>query len=54
MYGHYGSAPPYALSLLVDPESGHGVVTLMNTERNDLRYKIPEFVFDYLNDKEIL
>ena len=54
LYGHYGSAPPYALSLLTDPESGYGVVTLMNTERNELRYKIPELVFEYLTNKEIL
>lgn len=52
LYGHYGSAPPYALSMLVDPDSGYGVVTLMNTQRNELRSAIPEMIFDYLNNRE--
>lgn len=49
IYGHLGSAPPYALSMLVDHKSGYGVITLMNTQRDDLRYKIPEIIFDTLN-----
>lgn len=48
--GHLGSAPPYALSLFVDHKSGYGIVTLMNTERNELRYAIPEMIFDILNN----
>lgn len=46
--GHTGSAPPYATSLFVEPESGYGVVTLMNTQRNHLRYEVPDLVFEEL------
>jgi len=48
--GHCGSAPPYATSLFVDQASGYGVVTLMNTQRNQLRNEIPELIFDILRD----
>lgn len=52
LYGHLGSAPPYALSMLTDPLSGYGVAVLMNTERKELRYSIPEMIFEYLRTKE--
>lgn len=52
LFGHLGSAPPYALSLFVDHKSGYGVITLMNTERNELRYDIPELIMDMLNNEE--
>lgn len=48
IYYHPGSAPPYATSLLVHPDSGLGIVTLMNTERNHLRRQIPETILDML------
>lgn len=51
LYGHYGSAPPYALSLLVDPDREYGVVTLMNTQRDALRFNIPEIILGYLEEK---
>lgn len=51
LYGHRGSAPPYALSMFVHPESRFGVVTLMNTQRDELRFEIPKMIFNYLNDK---
>lgn len=50
LWGHPGSAPPYATSVFVDPTSGYGVVTLMNTQRNQLRFEIPEIIFDVLRD----
>ena len=48
--GHLGSAPPYATSVFVDPESGYGVVTLMNTYRAHLRYDIPDLIFDEIKN----
>ena len=48
IYYHPGSAPPYATSLLIHPDSGLGIVTLMNTQRNHLRRKIPETILDML------
>lgn len=51
--GHLGSAPPYALSVFVDHQSGYGVVTLMNTEKKDLRFKIPEMILDFLNRNDL-
>ncbi len=39
--GHLGSHPPYATSLMIDRESGIGVVTLLNTYDSELRLKIP-------------
>jgi len=48
LYGHLGSAPPYALSVFADLASGYGVATLMNTRRDELRYTIPESIFDCL------
>ena len=45
LYGHHGWAPPYSSSLFVDPISGYGVVTMINTECNALRERIPELVF---------
>lgn len=53
LHGHLGSAPPYATSMLVDPVSGYGVVTLMNTKRDELRCAIPEMIFDMLNGETL-
>ncbi len=43
--GHLGSHPPYASSLIIDRDSGIGIVTLMNTYNENLRLDIP---FDIL------
>ena len=43
--GHHGYAPPYSSSLFVDPISGFGVATMINTECDGLRERIPELVF---------
>lgn len=51
VYGHLGSAPPYATSLVVHPTSGLGVVTLMNTKRNHLRFEIPYRILDILTNR---
>lgn len=48
LYGHLGSAPPYATSLMTDKISGYGVITLINTQENDLRVKIPQKIFGFL------
>ena len=42
-------ANPYATSLLVHPESGFGIVTLLNTQRDHLRYEIPKKILDILH-----
>ena len=52
LYGHLGSAPPYTLAMLTDPKSGYGVVVLMNTERDDIRFSVSEMIFDYLRGME--
>lgn len=49
VYFHPGSAPPYATSLYIHPVSGLGIVTLMNTKRNDLRHTIPNTILTMLN-----
>lgn len=51
VHGHHGSAPPYATSLVIHPESGLGIVTLMNTQRDDLRFAIPVKLLDLLVKK---
>lgn len=48
LFGHPGSAPPYATSLMIHPESGLGIVTLMNTQRDHLRFDIPKHILDIL------
>ena len=48
LYGHLGSAPPYALSLMTDQQSGYGVITLINTQEDDLRENIPKKIFEFL------
>jgi len=50
VYGHHGSAPPYATSMIVHPESGLGVVTLMNTQRDHLRFAIPKALLEMLTE----
>lgn len=49
IYYHTGSAQPYGSSLMIHPDSGIGVVTLMNTYRRQLRCQIPEYIIDYLD-----
>ncbi len=44
LIGHPGSFKPYATSVFVDPISGIGVVTLMNTSVKELRFEIPETI----------
>lgn len=48
LFGHPGSAPPYATSLMIHPESGLGIITLMNTQRDPLRFDIPKHILDIL------
>ena len=48
LYGHLGSAPPFSSSLFTDPASGYAVALMINTECNDLRYKIPELILTEL------
>ena len=48
IFGHHGSAPPYATSLIFHPESGLGIVTLMNTQRDHLRFMIPRSILEML------
>lgn len=48
IFFHPGSAPPYASSLVIHPGSGLGVVTLMNTQRDSLRYTIPNTILNML------
>ena len=48
VFFHPGSAPPYATSLAVHPDSGLGIVTLMNTQRNHLRRAIPNTILNML------
>lgn len=48
IYGHRGSAPPYATSLMFDPESGLGIATLLNTQRDPLRLEIPKTILEIL------
>ena len=49
VYFHPGSAPPYATSLYIHPESGLGIVTLLNTQRDGLRHTIPNTVLKMLH-----
>ena len=49
VFGHHGSAPPYATSLIFHPESGLGIVTLMNTQRDPLRFTIPYTILEIFN-----
>ena len=51
VYFHPGSAPPYATSLYIHPASGLGIVTLMNTQRNNLRHTIPNTILKILNQE---
>lgn len=50
VFFHPGSAPPYATSIVIHPDSGLGVITLMNTQRDDQRYAIPETILNMLTD----
>ena len=49
IYGHRGSAPPYATSLMFDPETGLGIATLLNTQRDPLRLSIPKEILNILS-----
>ncbi len=48
LFLHRGSAPPYATSLVIHPESGLGIITLMNTQRDALRDTIPQTILHML------
>ena len=49
--GHTGSAPPYATVLFTEPQSGYGIVALLNTQRDKMRIGITELLFgDLLRD----
>lgn len=48
IYGHTGNYDPYNSSIFVDPKTGYGVVTFFNSHISDLRYIIPEKVFDLM------
>lgn len=48
LFLHRGSAPPYATSLVIHPESGLGIITLMNTQRDALRDTIPQTILQML------
>ena len=45
-YGHSGNIHPYNTSLFVDPETGLGVVTLMNSDASEMRFLVPETVME--------
>lgn len=49
IFFHTGSAPPYATSFVIHPDSGLGVVALMNTQRDHLRYVIANTVLNRLD-----
>lgn len=51
IYYHTGSAPPYATCLEIHPESGLGVVMLLNTDRLSLRHTVPLTIFNMLDPK---
>lgn len=51
IYGHLGNANPYTTSLIFHPESGFGIVTLMNTHRMPLRLQIPKKILSILTEK---
>lgn len=48
IYGHTGNYDPYNSSIFVDHKTGLGVVTLYNTNNSELRFKIPEMIFEIL------
>ena len=48
IFYHTGSASPYGTSLVIHPDSGLGIVTLMNTYRRNLRLEIPKRILDLL------
>ena len=48
IFYHTGSAPPYATSFVIHPESGLGVVALMNTQRDSVRHSIPRTILNKL------
>ena len=48
LYGHYGNADPYSSALMVDPESGYGVLVFLNTYSQDLREKVADTAIEYI------
>lgn len=55
LFGHTGSAVPYASCLMFHPDSGLGVVVLMNTDRQNLRVEIVKQVLNYYTaDQDIV
>lgn len=49
IFFHTGSAPPYATNFVIHPDSGLGVVVLMNTQRDHLRHAIPNAILNRLD-----
>ena len=48
IYGHSGNIHPYNTSVFIDPETGLGVVTLMNSDACEMRFTVPEMIFGLL------
>lgn len=49
IYGHTGNYAPYNSSYFVDMKTGCGVTTMFNTQVSDIRYHIPEMIFEMLD-----
>ena len=48
IYGHTGNYDPYNSSIFVDKKTGVGVVVLVNSPAENVRYEIIEMIFDVL------
>ena len=46
LYGHFGSAPPYSSALYTDPDSGLGVVALLNSPCEPARDELLQLLLD--------
>ena len=52
IYGHTGNYHPYNTSVFVDPETGLGVVTLMNSDASAMRFTVPETIINLMENAE--
>ena len=50
LYGHCGSANPYATAMFADPESGFAATVLLNTYSENLRYNICDLMIKIAAD----
>lgn len=50
LYGHNGQSTPYSTSVYIDKKTGYGIVTLMNTDRANLRTDIPDMILDMIEE----